>query len=88
MVVASRNSMVQGCWVFGLVAASKVLFRAGFKVGLIPAAAFQAKTRHGQQLFQLGRLAGRTVDQRRIAELLNGFHLVTAGSALVIVNRH
>ena len=70
------------------VAAGQVLLRAGLEVGLVPAATAQAKAWHGQHLFQLGCPASRAIDQRRVADLLNGFQLMTTGSALIIVHGH
>src|SRR5476649_442442 len=66
------------------VAAGQVLLETGF----VPAGSAEAETWHGQHLFKLWRLAGRAVDQRCCADLLNGFQLMTTGSTLIVVHRH
>ena len=70
------------------VAARQVFLRAGLEIGLVPAAAAQAEARHGQHLLELRRLAGRAIDQRRGADLLDGFQLMTAGSTLIVIHGH
>lgn len=70
------------------IAASQILLRAGLEVGLVPAGSAEAEAWHGQHFFKLWCLAGRAVDQRRSADLLNGFQLMTTGSTLIIVHRH
>ena len=70
------------------VAAGQVLLGTGLEIGLVPAGAAEAEAWHGQHLLKLWRLACRAVDQRCIADLLNGFQLMTTGSTLVIVHRH
>lgn len=72
----------------GFVAAGQILLRAGLEIGLVPAAAAQAEAWHGQHLLELGCLAGRAIDQRRGADLLDGFQLVTTGSTLIVVHGH
>ena len=72
----------------GFVAAGQIFLRAGLEIGLVPAAAAQAEAWHGQHFLELRRLAGRAIDQRRGADLLNGFQLMTTGSALVVVHGH
>ena len=70
------------------VAARQVLLRTGLEIGLVPAAAAQAEARHGQHLLELGCLAGRAIDQRRCADLLDGFQLMSTGSTLIVVHGH
>ena len=70
------------------VAARQVFLRAGLEIGLVPAAAAQAEARHGQHLLELRRLAGRAIDQRRGADFLDGFQLMTTGSTLIVVHGH
>ena len=70
------------------VATGQILLGTGLEVGFVPAGAAEAEARHGQHLFKLWRLAGRAVDQRCCADLLNGFQLMTTGSTLIIVHRH
>ena len=72
----------------GFVAACQILFRACLEVCFIPAGATKAEAWHGQHLLQLRGLTGRTINQWRVTDLLNGFQLMTTGSALVIVHGH
>src|SRR5690349_12670857 len=62
------------------VAAGQVLLGTGLEIGFVPTRAAKAKARHGQHFLKLWRLTGRAVDQRCIADLLNGFQLMTTGS--------
>ena len=83
--------MQELAWSFNLVsfvAASQILLRACFEVSLVPAGTAEAEPGHGEHFFQFRRLAGRAVDQRLGADLLNGFQLMTAGSTLIVVHRH
>ena len=78
-----------GPWnLVSFVAAGQVLLGAGLEIGFVPAGAAEAEARHGQHLLQLWCLARRAVDQRRSADLLNGFQLMTTGSTLIVVHRH
>ena len=83
--------MQELAWSFNLVsfvAASQILLRTCFEVSLVPAGTAEAEPGHGEHFFQFRRLAGRAVDQRLSADLLNGFQLMTAGSTLIVVHGH
>ncbi|MNZ34097.1 hypothetical protein D3C78_514670 [compost metagenome] len=66
----------------------QVLLRTGLEVGLVPAATTQAEAGGRKHLLQFGSIAGRAIDQRGVAELLDLLQMVIAGSALVFVYRH
>src|SRR6185312_16470501 len=59
-----------------------------FEIGLVPAAALQPKDRRGHQLLHGPLAAGRTLHQRRIADLLHHLGVELAALALVFVERH
>ena len=86
--VVQLRSQLRGRALVSFVAAGQVLLGTGLEIGFVPTRAAEAEARHGQQLFKLWRLTDRAVDQRCIADLLNGFQLMTTGSTLIIVHRH
>lgn len=63
-------------------------FCPGLEVGFVPAVAAQAKAWDRQQLLQRWRFAGRTIGQRRGADLLQHLHPVIAGSTLIVIKGH
>ena len=66
----------------------KVALIVLLEVRFVPAAPLQPETGCGHELLQRRLTAGRAVDERIVAHLLQRIEFVAAGLAAVLVNRH
>jgi hypothetical protein len=85
-VAAAAAAAVRFGWLRTLT--GNIFLGAALEVGFVPAAAFQTEAGRRNFFDQLGFAARRAMNQRLVAELLQGFVFMPAGLALIFVNWH